>query len=162
MFKANYAIMSEDKSKNKGLIVLQTSLLASGICAFGLASHISLNNNNNSFTEFITVTYLAFINTLVMPVSFATIMYFSILRPWDFNNSWISLIKKTILLSIVSLFLIFLWNSMDIIFHFHNHQNAEKVLATINEEFFKGLILCLPITLLVIFLFRIFEMQKGK
>jgi hypothetical protein len=153
--------MAEDKSKNKGLIVLQTSLMASGICAFGLASHISLSNNN-SFTEFMTVTYLAFINTLVMPVSFATIMYFSILRPWDFNNSWISLFKKTILLSIVSLFLIFLWNSLDIVFHYHNHQNAESILATIHEEFFKGLILCLPITFLVIFLFRILEIQKGK
>jgi len=153
--------MAEDKSKNKGLIVLQTSLLASGICAFGLASHLSLKNES-SFPEFLTVTYLAFINTLVMPVSIATILYFSFLRPWDFNNCWVSLIKKTILLSMLSLFLLFIWNSLDIVFHYHNNQNVNSIIRTIQEEFFKGLILCFPITLLVIFLFRIFEIQRGK
>jgi len=141
---------------NKPIVILKTSFTVSFVCAAGLGVFYSLNNNQ-SWNEFMYVTYVFFVNNLLMPVSIAAIVYFYRSKDKKRRMGLMGKLKDVVVLSAVSLVLLFVWNAMDFLLHFHTESLS-------NEHFREGMLLgsllAFPVSLLVILIYDFIDAEN--
>lgn len=147
--------MSEE-TPNKVVAILKTSFIVSLICGAFMGGLYTLRHGQ-TVTEFLTVTYLAFINKLIMPVGIATIVNYIFIRKnfRDMGNS--SRITKFLTLSVIAFAFLFIWNGLEVFFKWENLMHPDRFISSIGDEFVIGLVLCTPVAIMVMLVYSLFR-----
>jgi hypothetical protein len=102
------------------------------------------------------MTYIFFVNNLLMPISIAAILFYYIERDSRLGTGITGRVKTVAFLYLASLLLLLLWNMLDFLFHYnpHNSLTLEKAIETLADAAIMGIFLALPISLLVTTIYR--------
>jgi hypothetical protein len=152
--------MSESYS-NKPIVILKTSFTVSFVLATGMGIIYSFNKGG-TFSNFLYLTYLYFANNLLMPITIAAIVCYYLSRNKKQRKHYLSEMKIISILSIVSLLLLFLWNILDFLFHYHLNKDysVDFLLNDLREDLKLGAILAFPVSLLLFFTYNFLDARK--
>lgn len=150
------------ETANKALAVLQTSLLVSLICSVTAGYYYSFFHDR-TWSQFFYASYIIMVNKIVLPVGVATIIYCLIVSDkWERVN-FLKIIKSTLLLSLISLSLLFIWNSIDVCLKFgYCAPGSEDIYQNLWQQFMLGLFFCIPVSVLIISIFSYFSRIRSK
>jgi amino acid transporter len=148
---------------NKPIVILKTSFVVSIFSALSLGAFISYKKGA-SFDEFLYVSYLFFVNNLLMPVSIAAIVYYFIIKTNRSEKKLLKKVKSIIILSIVSLLLLVTWNIMDFLFHYNfiKESSVDFIMNELKEQLLVGAILALPMAIFISWTFHYMEIKKNN
>jgi hypothetical protein len=143
---------------NKPLVILKTAFIVSFLFAITLGIIFSVFQGR-SWIQFLYLTYLFFVNNLLMPVSIVAIMCYYIHRKQKKNTGIILNLKLIGVLSCASFILLFIWNMMDFLFHYHikNHLTSDAIMLDLQEELLLGAIISIPLSILVSITYRLVD-----
>jgi hypothetical protein len=135
---------------NKPLVILKTAFIVSFLFAVGLGIIFTVYKGH-TLNQFFYLTYLFFVNNLLMPISVAAIVCYYISREQNNIPGIIGRLKIIAILSLVSFVLLFIWNSVDFLFHYHLNQplTLDTLILDLQQEFILGAILALPISVVI-------------
>lgn len=90
-----------------------------------------------------------------MPVSVAVILYYYLHQDKARYQGVSGRLKKIVFLSLASLFLLLIWNTIDFLFHYYplRNQSSELMMEHIERELFIVFTLALPVSLLISWLY---------
>ncbi len=147
---------------NKPLVILKTSFLVSFVFAVGLGVIFSIYKGH-TLNQFLYLTYLFFVNNLLMPVSLAVIACYYIEKVNGQQSGLVARLKLIGILSFVSMLLLLIWNIMDFLFHYHlsKRLTLDYMLTDIQEQFILAAILALPLSLIIYVTYNFLDSRQN-
>lgn len=135
---------------NKPLVILKTAFIVSFVFAAGLGIIFTVHKGH-TLNQFFYLTYLFFVNNLLMPVSVAAIVCYYISREQRDMEGILGRVKIIAILTFVSFILLFIWNTVDFLFHYHLNQplTMDTMILDLQQEFILGAILALPVSVVI-------------
>ncbi|MBX9853715.1 MAG: hypothetical protein K2X86_18375 [Cytophagaceae bacterium] len=145
-----------ENSSNKFVLISQTSIAVSLVCsiAIGLAYYLK---KDHTLSQFFYLTYISFVNNILMPVFLVTIIYYVITKE-KVQSKLKEKITVLLILSLASLGILLIWNVLDVFLILKvktiTYDSFVKIFL---KEFFLALALCLPVAGLILTFYALFK-----